>query len=48
MRSLRSKIEADPERPTCIRTVGDIGYRFDLPESDVCEGLAASGNRTDR
>lgn len=31
--TLRGKIEASPHRPTMIRTVRDIGYRFDPPEN---------------
>ena len=30
--TLRSKIEADPQQPTFIKTVRQIGYRFDVPE----------------
>ncbi len=30
--TLRSKIEPDPQRPTFLQTVRQIGYRFDLPE----------------
>jgi len=30
--TLREKIEVDPHRPTLIRTIREIGYRFDLPE----------------
>lgn len=30
--TLRSKIEPDPHRPTFVRTIRDIGYRFELPE----------------
>ena len=29
--TLRSKIEADPAQPIFIKTVRDIGYRFDMP-----------------
>ncbi len=32
VRTLRSKIEPDPSRPTLIRTIPDIGYRFEVPE----------------
>jgi two-component system alkaline phosphatase synthesis response regulator PhoP len=46
--SLRAKVEPDPDRPVYIRTVDNTGYRFDMPNSDAWEGLAASGNRTDR
>ena len=28
--TLRGKIEPDPKRPTWIRTIRDVGYRFDL------------------
>jgi DNA-binding response OmpR family regulator len=31
--TLRSKIEPDPHRPTFIRTIRDIGYRFDDRDS---------------
>jgi two-component system alkaline phosphatase synthesis response regulator PhoP len=48
IRSLRSKVEADPDHPAYIRSVDSIGYRFDMPKSDTFEGLAASGNRIDR
>ena len=30
--TLRSKIEPDPHHPRFIRTIRDIGYRFELPE----------------
>jgi DNA-binding response OmpR family regulator len=30
--TLRSKIEPDPHDPVFIRTIRDIGYRFELPE----------------
>jgi DNA-binding response OmpR family regulator len=29
--TLRSKIESDPHNPAFIRTIRDIGYRFELP-----------------
>ncbi len=29
---LRNKIEADPDNPTFIRTIGGIGYKFEPPE----------------
>jgi DNA-binding response OmpR family regulator len=29
--TLRSKIEPNPQRPTLIQTIRDIGYRFELP-----------------
>ena len=32
VRTLRSKIEPDPSRPTLIQTIPDIGYRFEVPE----------------
>lgn len=32
--SLRSKIEAKPQLPRFIRTVREIGYRFELPETE--------------
>jgi len=31
--TLRNKIEPDPQRPAFIRTIREIGYRFELPES---------------
>jgi DNA-binding response OmpR family regulator len=46
--ALRVKIEPDPDRPVYIRSIDDVGYRFDMPAPDVPEGLAASGNRIDR
>ena len=30
--TLRAKIEADPRDPVFIRTIRDIGYRFEIPE----------------
>jgi DNA-binding response OmpR family regulator len=30
--TLRAKIESDPHNPVFIRTIRDIGYRFELPE----------------
>ena len=30
--TLRNKIERDPRRPTWIKTLREIGYRFELPE----------------
>ncbi len=32
--SLRNKVEPDPKNPTFIRTVGDIGYKFEPYEKD--------------
>jgi len=32
--TLRNKIKPKPNRPTFIRTVRDIGYRFEIPEND--------------
>ncbi|HEY2344204.1 MAG TPA: response regulator transcription factor [Chthoniobacteraceae bacterium] len=29
--TLRGKIEADPDHPTLIETIRDVGYRFELP-----------------
>ena len=29
---LRSKVEPNPKEPTYIKTVREIGYRFELPE----------------
>jgi DNA-binding response OmpR family regulator len=29
--TLRSKIEPDPQQPTHIKTIRDIGYRFEIP-----------------
>jgi DNA-binding response OmpR family regulator len=28
--TLRAKVEADPHHPACIRTIRDIGYRFEV------------------
>jgi len=28
--TLRAKVEADPHHPSCIQTIRDIGYRFEL------------------
>jgi DNA-binding response OmpR family regulator len=33
--TLRSKVEADPHNPVFIRTIRDIGYRFEMPEQDA-------------
>jgi len=30
--TLRAKIESDPHNPVFVRTIRDIGYRFELPE----------------
>ncbi|MFH9614232.1 response regulator transcription factor [Streptomyces pratensis] len=35
VRRLRGKVEADPARPTLIRTVWGVGYRMDLPADDA-------------
>jgi two-component system alkaline phosphatase synthesis response regulator PhoP len=48
IRSLRGKIEPNPDHPAYIQTMEAIGYRFDMPKPEVWEGLAASGNGTDR
>lgn len=32
--SLRNKIEPDPVNPSFIHSIADIGYRFDLPQTD--------------
>jgi DNA-binding response OmpR family regulator len=29
--TLRHKVETDPQRPRCIRTIRDVGYRFEVP-----------------
>jgi len=34
IRTLRSKIEVTPSRPKLIRTIPDVGYRFELPEGE--------------
>ncbi|MDP6047498.1 MAG: response regulator transcription factor [Phycisphaerae bacterium] len=31
--TLRKKIEPDPKRPTFIKTIREIGYRFEIPEN---------------
>jgi DNA-binding response OmpR family regulator len=31
--TLRGKIEPDPREPTFIRTIRDVGYRFEIPET---------------
>jgi DNA-binding response OmpR family regulator len=31
--TLRSKIEPDPHRPTFIRTIREIGYRYESGQS---------------
>lgn len=33
--TLRNKIEPDPKRPTYIKTVRQIGYRFEDPDADT-------------
>ena len=33
--TLRSKIEPNPRQPSLIRTIRDVGYRFELPEVDA-------------
>jgi DNA-binding response OmpR family regulator len=33
--TLRAKIETGPMRPTLIRTIRDIGYRFELPDEQM-------------
>ena len=35
--TLRGKIEPDPRHPTYIRTIRDIGYRFEDTESNASE-----------
>lgn len=32
--TLRNKIEPDPDNPTFVHTVGEIGYKFEPPESN--------------
>jgi len=32
--TLRAKIEPDPHHPACIKTIRDIGYRFDPPHGE--------------
>ena len=34
---LRDKIEPDPKNPAFIRTVTEIGYKFDHPQSDLSD-----------
>ena len=38
VRTLRSKIEPDPGRPTLIQTIPDIGYRFEMPDNEPSSG----------
>ncbi|MGW0737002.1 response regulator transcription factor [Streptomyces sp. NPDC002851] len=46
VRRLRGKVEDDPARPTLIQTVWGVGYRLDVPESDVVESdVGESGVR---
>lgn len=33
--TLRQKIESDPSRPTLVRTVREIGYRFEFPTAEA-------------
>ncbi len=35
--TLRGKIEKDPKRPQMIRTIRDVGYRFEVPEAAAKE-----------
>jgi DNA-binding response OmpR family regulator len=35
--TLRDKIEPDPKNPTFIRTVIEIGYKFEHPQSDLSD-----------
>lgn len=39
--TLRAKIEPDPHRPAYIHTLRDIGYRFEVPESEDFFGREA-------
>jgi DNA-binding response OmpR family regulator len=35
--TLRNKIEPDPRRPTYIKTIREIGYRFEMPDNSEGE-----------
>jgi DNA-binding response OmpR family regulator len=35
IRRIRKKIESNADRPTCIRTVRNVGYIFDLPDTII-------------
>jgi len=41
--TLRNKIEPDPKRATLIRTIRNIGYRFEGGPSDMSEGTGNPG-----
>lgn len=39
--TLRNKIEADPQAPVFIRTIREVGYKFEIPKNgfDDCVGI---------
>ncbi len=41
--TLRNKIETDPQRPSYIQTIRDIGYRFETPEPAPGDASLSSG-----
>lgn len=44
--TLRGKIEPNPRRPTWIRTIRDVGYRFEMPEDDASDQDSSLEKRT--
>ncbi len=44
--TLRNKIEPDPQKPTLIQTIRDIGYRFQVPEA-VMETITGSAGQSE-
>jgi DNA-binding response OmpR family regulator len=42
IRWIRDKIEPNPSKPTYLKTVRTVGYRFDVPVSEVPQLVAAS------
>lgn len=43
--TLRNKIEPNPQRPTLIQTIRDIGYRFTIPDSAPQDASPPSAQR---